>query len=55
MLRTREIITERRTVEKAKAERKRESSIQTSMFSGPSCRDASKFVEGALGEKVADT
>ena len=29
-------------------------SVQTLGFSGPSCRDASKFVEEALGQQIAD-
>jgi len=29
-------------------------SVQTLGFSGPSCRDASKFIEKALGERIAE-
>jgi len=29
-------------------------SIQTLGFSGPSCRDASKFIEEALGQRIAE-
>ena len=28
--------------------------VQTKGFAGPSCKDASRFLELALGEKVAD-
>lgn len=28
--------------------------VQTKGFSGPSCRDASKFIENALGQKITD-
>ena len=34
---------------------KGEATVQTRGFSGPSCRDASRFVERALGERVAET
>ena len=30
-------------------------SVQTLGFSGPFCRDASKFIEEALGERIAET
>jgi hypothetical protein len=30
-------------------------SVQTVGFSGPSCRDASKFIEQALGQRIAET
>lgn len=29
-------------------------SVQTLGFTGPSCRDASKFIEEALGERIAE-
>ena len=29
-------------------------SVQTLGFSGPSCRDASKFIEQALGQRLAE-
>jgi len=29
-------------------------SVQTLGFSGPSCRDASKFIEEALGQRIAE-
>jgi Protein of unknown function (DUF2997) len=29
-------------------------SVQTLGFSGPSCRDASRFIEEALGERIAE-
>ena len=29
-------------------------SVQTLGFSGPSCRDASKFIEDALGQRIAE-
>jgi len=32
-----------------------QSVVQTRGFSGPSCRDASKFVEQALGQRSAET
>jgi hypothetical protein len=28
--------------------------VQTLGFSGPSCRDASKFIEEALGQRIAE-
>ncbi len=31
-----------------------ESKVETKGFTGSSCRDASKFIEQALGEKVSD-
>ena len=31
-----------------------ESTVQTKGFAGPSCRDASRFIEQALGEKTAE-
>ena len=31
-----------------------EATVQTKGFSGPSCRDASRFVERALGDAVAE-
>ena len=30
-------------------------SVQTLGYSGSSCRDASKFIEEALGERIAET
>ena len=33
---------------------KGETSVQTLGFAGPSCREASKFVEDALGQRVAE-
>jgi hypothetical protein len=30
-------------------------SVQTLGFTGPSCRDASKFIEQALGQRIAET
>ncbi len=33
---------------------KGETTVQTKGFSGPECRDASKFVEQALGQKTAE-
>ena len=32
-----------------------EAVVQTKGFAGPSCRDASRFVEQALGERAAET
>ena len=32
-----------------------QSTVQTKGFTGSSCRDASKFIEQALGEKVTET
>ena len=32
-----------------------EATVQTKGFSGPSCRDASRFIERALGERAAET
>ena len=29
-------------------------SVQTLGFSGPSCRDASRFIEEALGQRIAE-
>ncbi|HME33256.1 MAG TPA: DUF2997 domain-containing protein [Terriglobales bacterium] len=29
-------------------------SVQTLGFSGPSCREASKFIEDALGQRIAE-
>ena len=34
---------------------KGESTVQTKGFTGSSCRDASKFIEQALGDKGAET
>ena len=31
-----------------------DSTVQTRGFSGPSCRDASRFIEQALGERSAE-
>jgi hypothetical protein len=31
-----------------------EATVQTRGFSGPSCRDASRFIERALGERAAE-
>ena len=31
-----------------------EATVQTKGFTGPSCRDASRFVERALGERTAE-
>jgi hypothetical protein len=31
-----------------------EATVQTKGFTGPECRDASKFVEQALGQKTAE-
>jgi len=31
-----------------------QTSVQTNGFSGPSCRDASKFLEEALGQQVGE-
>lgn len=31
-----------------------EATVQTKGFSGPSCREASRFVERALGERTAE-
>ena len=31
-----------------------EPTVQTRGFAGPSCRDASRFIEEALGEKTAE-
>jgi hypothetical protein len=31
-----------------------ESTVQTKGFVGPSCRDASRFIEQALGQKTAE-
>ena len=33
---------------------KGETTVQTKGFTGPECRDASKFVEVALGQKTAE-
>ena len=33
---------------------KGETTVQTKGFSGPECRDASKFVEQALGQRTAE-
>ena len=33
---------------------KGETTVQTRGFSGPECRDASRFVEQALGQKTAE-
>jgi hypothetical protein len=33
---------------------KGETTVQTKGFTGPECRDASKFVEQALGQKTAE-
>jgi hypothetical protein len=33
---------------------KGETSVQTKGFTGPSCRDASKFVEQALGQRTGE-
>lgn len=33
---------------------KGEATVQTKGFSGPSCRDASKFIEQVLGEKSGE-
>jgi hypothetical protein len=30
-------------------------SVQTLGFTGPTCRDASKFIEQALGQRVSET
>ena len=32
-----------------------ETTVQTKGFAGSSCRDASKFIEQALGDKTAET
>jgi hypothetical protein len=32
-----------------------ETTVQTKGFTGTSCRDASKFIEQALGERTAET
>jgi hypothetical protein len=32
-----------------------ESTVRTEGFLGPACRDASRFVERALGEKTSET
>lgn len=32
-----------------------ETAVQTKGFSGSSCRDASRFIEQALGERTAET
>ena len=32
-----------------------ETTVQTKGFTGSSCRDASKFIEQALGDKTAET
>jgi hypothetical protein len=32
-----------------------ETSVQTKGFAGSSCREASKFIEQALGDKTAET
>ncbi len=34
---------------------KGETSVQTKGFTGSSCRDASKFIEQALGQKTSET
>ena len=34
---------------------KGEASVETKGFVGPGCRDASRFIERALGEKTAET
>ena len=34
---------------------KGETTVQTRGFVGPSCREASRFIEQALGEKSAET
>ena len=34
---------------------KGETSITTKGFAGPSCRDASKFIEQALGQQTSET
>lgn len=31
-----------------------EATVQTKGFSGPSCRDASRFIERALGERTGE-
>jgi hypothetical protein len=31
-----------------------EATVQTKGFAGPGCRDASRFIEQALGEKTAE-
>lgn len=31
-----------------------EATVQTKGFSGPSCRDASRFIERALGDQVSE-
>ena len=31
-----------------------EATVQTKGFTGPSCRDASRFIERALGEKAGE-
>lgn len=33
---------------------KGETTVQTKGFTGPGCRDASKFVEQALGQRMAE-
>ena len=33
---------------------KGEATVQTKGFAGPSCKDASQFIERALGEKTAE-
>ena len=34
---------------------KGETTVQTKGFAGPSCRDASKFIEQALGQQTSET